>query len=153
MLLLSYQCFVGLSEALRLYPPVPVGSPRIIPEGGAKILGQWIPPRTWVSVSQSSSYRSPANFADAYKFVPERWLKENSRFVNDKLDGVLAFSYGPRNCLGQNMAWHEMRLVLAKFFYHYDVELSTESLGWLEQDTYLLCEKQSLICRIKAVSV
>lgn len=32
-----------LNEALRVYPPVPIGLPRIVPEGGAVINGTWVP--------------------------------------------------------------------------------------------------------------
>lgn len=32
-----------LDEALRIYPPAPVGLPRDVPEGGANIAGHWVP--------------------------------------------------------------------------------------------------------------
>lgn len=32
-----------LNEALRLYPPVPFGLPRVVPEGGALICGRHVP--------------------------------------------------------------------------------------------------------------
>jgi len=32
-----------LEEAFRMYPPVPIGLPRVIPQGGSMICGQWIP--------------------------------------------------------------------------------------------------------------
>lgn len=32
-----------LNEALRSYPPVPFGMPRIVPKGGAAIVGEFIP--------------------------------------------------------------------------------------------------------------
>jgi averantin hydroxylase len=32
-----------LNEALRLYPPVPAQSNRIVADGGALIAGQWVP--------------------------------------------------------------------------------------------------------------
>jgi cytochrome P450 len=32
-----------IEEGLRMYPPVPVGLPRITPEGGAKVCNRWIP--------------------------------------------------------------------------------------------------------------
>lgn len=33
-----------IEEGLRLCPPVPLGMPRIVPEGGAKVSGHWLPP-------------------------------------------------------------------------------------------------------------
>src|SRR6266699_4064628 len=32
-----------LEEALRLYPPVPTGLPRLVPKGGANVCGEYIP--------------------------------------------------------------------------------------------------------------
>ena len=32
-----------LDEALRMYPPVPTGLPRVVPKGGASIAGNYVP--------------------------------------------------------------------------------------------------------------
>lgn len=32
-----------LDEALRMYPPVPAGLPRVVPKGGASIAGHYVP--------------------------------------------------------------------------------------------------------------
>jgi cytochrome P450 len=32
-----------LDEALRIYPPVPIGLPRVVPKGGASIAGNYVP--------------------------------------------------------------------------------------------------------------
>lgn len=32
-----------LKEALRQYPPVPLGLPRVVPKGGGTIAGNWVP--------------------------------------------------------------------------------------------------------------
>jgi cytochrome P450 len=32
-----------LDETLRMYPPVPTGLPRIVPKGGASIIGKFVP--------------------------------------------------------------------------------------------------------------
>jgi cytochrome P450 len=47
-----------LDEALRIYPPVPIGLPRTVPRGGATITGYYIP--EGVSLSPNSSL--DANF-------------------------------------------------------------------------------------------
>lgn len=61
-----------------------------------------------------------------------------------------AFSYGPRNCLGQNMAMHEMRVILAKVFFDFDIELCKDSLKWADQKVFALWEKEPLMCCVKA---
>lgn len=50
-----------LNESLRMYPPVPVGLPRIVPKGGHEIAGYWVPQ----DVSLPSGFMDPgpdANF-------------------------------------------------------------------------------------------
>jgi len=51
------------------------------------------------------------------------------------------------------MAYHEMRLILTKVLYNFDLELCAGSEGWLEQPVYTLWDKQPLMVKVKAVSV
>src|SRR6478735_7971646 len=39
-----------VKETLRIYPPAPIGSPRVVSPGGQQILGKYIPAETRVSV-------------------------------------------------------------------------------------------------------
>jgi len=89
-----------LKEGMRVYPSVPVGLPRIIPEGGATINGYFIPEGTNVSIPGLASGRADCNWVDPDTFAPERWLGE-PKYANDKRDSVEPFSIGPRNCLGK----------------------------------------------------
>ena len=52
-----------------------------------------------------------------------------------------------------SMAYHEMRLILTKVLYNFDLELCAGSEGWLEQPVYTLWDKQPLMVKVKAVSV
>ncbi|KAL2163969.1 hypothetical protein VTH06DRAFT_3182 [Thermothelomyces fergusii] len=158
-----------INEALRLYPPVPVGVPRVVSEAGQQVLGRWVPAGTRVSVHHYATYRSAANFADPDAFAPERWLAPGSgssgpgsgsgpasesgaarsRFAGDRRGAVQPFGHGPRDCLGQNMAMHEMRLVLARLFFRFDLALCGESARWADdQRAYVLWEKKPLLCRV-----
>lgn len=56
---------------------------------------------------------------------------------------------GPRNCLGQNMAWHEMRLIIGNLLSKFDMELYEESRGWIKGKTYALWEKTPLMVRLR----
>ncbi|KAJ4117491.1 hypothetical protein NW768_010854 [Fusarium equiseti] len=141
-----------LKEALRIYPPVPIGSPRVVSRGGQQILGKYIPPETRVSVHHWSTYHSESNFKDADKFVPERWLKKDARYAGDAVDAHQPFGFGPRNCLGQNMAMHEMRLILAVLLFKFDLELEEESRDWADQKSFALWIKSPLMMRAKPVS-
>ncbi|KAF4962251.1 hypothetical protein FSARC_9639 [Fusarium sarcochroum] len=141
-----------LKETLRIYPPVPIGSPRVVPEGGQQILGKYIPPETRVSVHHWSTYHSESNFKDAEAFAPERWLKTDSKYAGDILEAHQPFGFGPRNCLGQNMAMHEMRLILATLLFKYDLELCDESRNWADQKSFALWIKNPLMIRAKPVA-
>lgn len=141
-----------IKEALRIYPPVPIGSPRVVNAGGQQILGKWVPPDTRVSVHHWSTYKSESNFKNANTFAPERWLKTDPTYAGDALDAHQPFGFGPRNCLGQNMAMHEMRLILAVLLFEYDLELSDTSRNWSEQKSFALWIKKPLMIYAKRVS-
>ena len=64
------------------------------------------------------------------------------------LEAHQPFAWGPRNCLGQNMAMHEMRLILAELVLLFDLKLCDESRGWLDQQTYALWVKNPLMCQV-----
>ncbi|KAI0836433.1 cytochrome P450 monooxygenase-like protein [Hypoxylon sp. FL0890] len=140
-----------IEEGLRMYPPVPSAFPRVTPEGGNVILGQWVPPGTSVSVHATSTYRDSKNFTDPDIFAPQRWLGD-PRYKDDKLDARQPFSVGPRSCLGMGMAWHEMRLLLTKILVNFDLELCEESRDWTNQKVYILWQKKPLMCCVTPVA-
>ncbi|KAH1856634.1 hypothetical protein KXV36_007340 [Aspergillus fumigatus] len=142
-----------LEESLRIYPPIPAMLPRLVPEEGAMINGEYVPAGTSVSMSLWSTFHSSGNFHNPDSFVPERWLaspeEEASRcFTMDKKEAFQPFSYGPRNCLGQHLANAEMRLILAKVFWHSDMELCPESENWADQESYNLWSRPPLMVMI-----
>ncbi|KAI0889808.1 cytochrome P450 [Annulohypoxylon maeteangense] len=140
-----------IEEGLRMYPPVPQGFPRTIAKGGNVVLGEWLPEGTSVSVSTTAAYRDPNYFKDPNEFVPERWMGD-PKYENDKRDARQPFSFGPRNCLGMGLAWHEMRLLLSKVIFNFDLELCDKSEDWFDQKIYVLWAKKPLMCRGVRVS-
>ena len=99
---------------------------------------------------------SPANFFEPDDFVPERWLPEtrsdpSSPYYSDRLDAVQPFSTGPRACLGKGLAYNEMRVILARLVWNFDIVIEPESLEWDNQKTYTLWEKNALMCRLNNV--
>jgi cytochrome P450 len=85
-------------EALRIYPALPLGLPRVVPEGGDSVDGHWIPAGTIVSVNPYAACLSPKNFESPWVFKPERWTEEGTK---DILDASQPWSCGPRGCIGQ----------------------------------------------------
>ena len=70
-----------------------------------------IPPRTPVSMTSYIIHRNPDIFPSPLSFQPERWIE------NPRLDKYLvSFSKGKMQCLGINLAYAEIYLMLAKLF-------------------------------------
>ncbi|KAK3348217.1 cytochrome P450 [Neurospora tetraspora] len=132
-----------INEAMRLYPPVPIGMPRVVPKGGAKVAGTFVPEGTVVAVWQWATNHNEQHFLEAFEFHPERWMHD-PRFANDRLDAVQPFNVGPRNCLGRNLAIAEMRLILAKVVYNFDMQLANPGKDWLDQQIFTFWDKPAL---------
>ncbi|RAK94841.1 cytochrome P450 [Aspergillus ibericus CBS 121593] len=135
-------------ESMRLYPAAPVGLPRLVPSGGVNICNEMIPGGTMVYVSNYAANRSPRNFSRAEEYLPERWLGLDSAFEEDHKDAFQPFSMGPQNCLGQNLAWQEMRLIVSKLLWHFDIQDANTNAGWTDQKTYIVWEKKPLMVQM-----
>ena len=108
-----------------------------------------MPGGTWVGIPQVVAYHSPTNFSNPTSFIPERYLeKHDPQFDGDKHAVVQPFSTGPRNCIGQNLARGEMRLILAKLIWHFDMELSDPELKWEKQTMFGMWESEPLMVKV-----
>ncbi|RAH67354.1 cytochrome P450 [Aspergillus aculeatinus CBS 121060] len=143
-----HYCLAVLTEGLRLFPPVGVGLPRVVDPQGDVISGGWVPGGTSVSIPHYAAYRSPANFTDPDAFVPERHLGD-PRYAADDRDVLQPFSFGPRNCIGRNLAYVEMRIILARMIFNFDMELEDTESDWLDQECHLLWDKSALMVKLK----
>jgi cytochrome P450 len=157
-----------LDEALRMYPPVPTGLPRVVPKGGATIAGNYVPetvswaehnhasrdyansaPQTVVAVHQWSMYHNDEHFKDPFVFHPERWLGDPA-FADDCKEAFQPFHVGPRNCIGKNLAYIEMRVILTRVLWNFDVQIAEDSLDWMsKQKIFNLWEKGPLNVTLK----
>lgn len=141
-----------LNETLRRYPPVAFGLPRAAAPG-AIVAGMPVPEGTLMAVWQLAINHHPAYWTQPSEFIPERWMGEDERFGNDKLDAMQPFSVGPRNCIGRNLAYAEMRLILSRILFDFDISLAQDSKGWLtNQDCYSLWDKPNLNVYLKPVA-
>ncbi|KAM3533606.1 hypothetical protein MY4038_003169 [Beauveria bassiana] len=145
----------ALEETLRLYPPVTVTPPRVSP--GAEIGGYYIPKDTLISVHQWATFRNPANFHLPEQFLPERWLpashpRYEARFDGDNRAVFKPFSHGPRDCIGKNLAYAEMRLLAARMLRSFEVTIEGQSEWQTKQRMFGLWEKIPLNVRVKSRS-
>jgi averantin hydroxylase len=124
-------------------------------------------------VTQFAANRSASNFSRPEDFVPDRWLSpeyaakftakgdgwDHEEFANDKRDVVRPFSAGGRDCLGQNLSWVEMRVMLARMVWNFDMEAHRSKheyivngqdkshefksfSKWTDQKAYMLWQKE-----------
>jgi cytochrome P450 len=96
-------------EALRLYPPVAVFARQA--QTPVTIGGYDVPARTIVFISPYSIQRRPDLWPDPERFDPDRFAEE--RQSGRPRHAFLAFSSGPRVCIGQYFAVLEGQLILA----------------------------------------
>ncbi|KAI1821980.1 putative cytochrome P450 monooxygenase [Xylaria intraflava] len=145
---LSYM-LACLNETFRCYPPVASGLPRQVPAGGATIDGKFIPQGAVVSVIQWAINHDERFWTEPETFAPERWMGD-PKYQGDRFDAMQPFSVGPRNCIGRNLAYAEMRLILAKMIYNFDMDMVDESREWLgSQKVYDLWDKGPLDINLK----
>ncbi|CAG9986847.1 unnamed protein product [Clonostachys byssicola] len=140
---LTYMLAV-LDESLRLHPPSPIANLRRVATGGATICGQFVPHGTSIGVWHWAMFRNPENFTLPESFIPERWLGDR-RFLGDKKEALQPFSYGPRNCIGKNLAYVEMRVILARIIWNFDLVMAHDSQNWMnKEEVYTLWMKGPL---------
>ncbi|AEO63785.1 uncharacterized protein THITE_123322 [Thermothielavioides terrestris NRRL 8126] len=143
---LTYMLAV-LDEAMRVFPPVPRQLPRTLSPGRRRYL------RTGLDIWPWAMNHSSRNFTEPEKFIPERWLPDEQyqgqHFYKQRQGALQPFSVGPRNCIGKNLAYVEMRLILARLIFNYDLALAdgvTEP--FLENRAFTLWLKRSLHVRL-----
>lgn len=126
----------------------PTSALRRTPAGGATLSGVRIPGDVTVGAHTYATHTSPLLFKNPLEFHPERWLHD-PEYADDHLDASAPFGYGPRNCLGQSLAWHEIRLLAATLLLHFDVSVAEESATWIQQRIFTLWAKPPLMCNVR----
>ncbi|PLB42473.1 cytochrome P450 [Aspergillus candidus] len=132
-----------VEEALRIYPPVTGTIPRLAPQAGAMVCGRFVPGGTSLGMHHYSCNRSAANFYQPDNFFPERWLEDkDERFLSDQKEACRSFSHGPRNCLGKNLAYAEIKLIVTNFFWNFDIQSQPGIKNWADQHTNMTWKKK-----------
>ncbi|KIW68677.1 hypothetical protein PV04_04604 [Phialophora macrospora] len=140
-----------INEGLRLGPPSAVTVPRVVPASGEAICGRWVPGGTFVTVNQYPAFRSAANFSNPHEYIPERFLPAETPSPTDNLAAFNPFLVGRHMCIGQKFAWAEMRLILARLLYAFDISwnVAPRIKDWGEQQTFIFWQKDPLLIRLK----
>ena len=91
-----------------------------------------MPEGTQIRAQPFSIQRDARNFSNPLEFWPERWLigdgflPEPAGFVHNP-NALLAFSWGPANCVGKNLALLEMRMIVCGIVQRFDLRFED---GW-----------------------
>lgn len=107
-----------IKESLRIYPPVAmIGRELTKP---MKLDEHVLPVGTPVEINIWNLHHNPEVWGDDHMtYDPERFNDANV----EKMDpfAFVPFSAGPRNCLGQNFAMNEMKVLIVKLLHKFEV--------------------------------
>ncbi|KAI3289225.1 hypothetical protein DTO002I6_6967 [Penicillium roqueforti] len=117
-----------INETLRLKPAVPSGQPRLTPPEGLQIDEVWIPGNTIVVLPQYVLHRDERYFPSSLEFIPERWLDEKNNLVKHE-EAFFPFQLGRYGCVGKQFALMELRAVIARVAYNFDLAFAPGETG------------------------
>ncbi|KAM0820327.1 putative Benzoate 4-monooxygenase [Seiridium cardinale] len=115
-----------IDEGMRLHSTSAIGLPRIVTaKQGVDYGKEHFPEGTVLSVPSYTIHHDADVWGpDVEEFKPDRWL---SLTPSQKVC-FNPFSYGPRACVGQNVAHMELALIIGTAFRRYKFELYQEKL-------------------------
>ncbi|KAF4547171.1 Cytochrome P450 monooxygenase [Elsinoe fawcettii] len=116
-----------INEALRRWAPVPSGlqrtttTPMTLPSGNGTTTV--VPADTVVSTHTTTLHLDERNFFDPEAYIPDRWIDAETKGQTHNARALSPFGYGVTGCIGKNLAFMEMRHVLAQFVARFDIEI------------------------------
>ncbi|KAG9516228.1 cytochrome P450, partial [Aureobasidium melanogenum] len=124
-------------ETLRIFPPgntVRAGAPDFFisdPDTGERY-----PTDGWLLWSHNLGHMVNPDLwgEDVYSFRPERWLDESNFKGAANRDAFMAFAKGPRNCIGQELAMLETKMMLAMTIRQFDFHEAFAEVEKLKND-------------------
>lgn len=126
-------------ETLRLRTTVSCGLPRIVPKEGATVCGRYFKGGTVLSTPTYTTHRDPRVWgSDSLEFQPERWLGDDAAELEKSF---LGFSYGPRACIGRNVAFMELKKTVATLFRRFEYRhVYPEKDNYIREGFHLKCQ-------------
>ncbi|XP_023224805.1 cytochrome P450 4C1-like [Centruroides sculpturatus] len=106
-----------IKESMRIYPPAPF----IARKNPSKMkIGNYVlSANSTLVISIYGIHHNPSVYENPEVFDPDRFLPENYKNLHPY--AFLAFSAGPRNCLGNKLAMIKMKMVLANLLRNFKV--------------------------------
>ncbi|KAJ5728196.1 cytochrome P450 [Penicillium malachiteum] len=131
-----------IKEALRMSSPFPGRLPRVVPPQGTELNNEFIPGGTIISISSRCILDNEDLFPEPEKFMPERWMGENSRSMER---WMIAFGKGSRSCLAMNLAYLKMYTMISVIFSRFDLRLVSPTGPKLHYLDHALIEMKSAV--------
>ncbi|OWM65596.1 alkane hydroxylase MAH1-like [Punica granatum] len=141
----------AICESLRLYPPVPFQhkspiKPNVLPSGHS------VKARSRILFSLYAMGRMPSIWGeDCSEFRPERWISDKGTIRHEPSYKFLTFNAGPRTCLGKEVAFIQMKTVLATIIRNFHVQVE-EGQDVRPRASIILHMKHGLKARISRIS-
>ncbi|GKT70702.1 P450 monooxygenase [Colletotrichum tofieldiae] len=137
-----------LKEAMRMHPGVSYPLERVVPAGGSRLGGQFLPEGTIVGANAAVLHRNRHIFGeDADEFRPERWLGDEEKVkIMDR--HLLTFGAGARTCIGKNISIMEMCKLVPQVLRQFELEWASDESEW-DVQTYWFAKQMGLLVRFK----
>lgn len=107
-----------ISEGMRIWPSAVGHMERINYKEDTMISGFHVPKGCEISSNFLHIARDSRYFHDPLEYKPERWIDPDCK---DNLEASQPMQVGPRRCIGQNLGWQEMRLIVANLLWHFEL--------------------------------
>ncbi|UJR38124.1 hypothetical protein I4U23_030803 [Adineta vaga] len=125
-------CESVIYETLRLYPPIPYFVRQCVQEHKIKSHNHelYIPLDTTVLINSYLIHRDERYWPRPLEFDYTRWMRDPKTGLKPKLAHpycYLPFASGARNCIGQNFALIEAKVIIAMFVQRCNVELEPKN--------------------------
>ncbi|GLJ42452.1 hypothetical protein SUGI_0879840 [Cryptomeria japonica] len=113
----------ALSETLRLYPSVPQDSKYVLNDDTLPD-GTFVPGGSTITYSIYSVGRLESLWGpDCYEFKPERWIQNGKFELPEDAYKFVSFNGGPRICLGKDLAYLQMKSIVAGILLRHRISL------------------------------
>jgi cytochrome P450 len=112
-----------ICETLRLYPPIPFDHKCAV---NSDILpsGHHVGPKTKLIYSLYAMGRMKEIWGkDRFEFKPERWISDKGQIIHVPSYKFIAFNAGPRNCIGKDISFVQMKMVAANVLWKFHIHV------------------------------
>jgi cytochrome P450 len=137
-----------ISESMRLYPPAWVIGRQAKQEHAIGQTGWTVPEGGVVLMSQYVVHRDSRWWERAEEFSPERWLSNEEASRRPRY-AYFPFGGGPRQCVGEAMAWLEAELLLATIAQRWKLRLAEPRRAVRLHATITLRPRDTLRMRVE----